>query len=85
RHALHLVYPPQVDARAPRVVGVEALLRWQHPLHGFVPPDLVIPLAEQNGSIFSIGDWVLDQACRPLREWHAQGCDDLRLAVNLST
>ncbi len=54
-------------------------------LHGFVPPDLFIPLAEQNGSIFSIGEWVLDQACRQLREWHDQGFDDLRMAVNLST
>ncbi|MFG0012594.1 cyclic-di-GMP phosphodiesterase BifA [Pseudomonas aeruginosa] len=85
RHELHLVYQPQVDYRDHRVVGVEALLRWQHPLHGFVPPDLFIPLAEQNGSIFSIGEWVLDQACRQLREWHDQGFDDLRMAVNLST
>lgn len=74
-----------MDYRDHRVVGVEALLRWQHPLHGFVPPDLFIPLAEQNGSIFSIGEWVLDQACRQLREWHDQGFDDLRMAVNLST
>lgn len=85
QHELHLVYQPQVDYRDHRVVGVEALLRWQHPLHGFVPPDLFIPLAEQNGSIFSIGEWVLDQACRQLREWHDQGFDDLRMAVNLST
>ncbi|MEM8240185.1 EAL domain-containing protein, partial [Morganella morganii subsp. sibonii] len=49
------------------------------------PPDLFIPLAVQNGSIFSIGEWVLDQACRQLREWHDQGFDDLRMAVNLST
>ncbi|MDN6858732.1 EAL domain-containing protein [Pseudomonas sp. CAN2814] len=85
RSELHLVYQPQVDYRDHRVVGVEALLRWQHPTQGWVPPDLFIPLAEQNGSIFSIGEWVLDQACRQLREWHDQGFDDLRLAVNLST
>lgn len=82
---LHLVYQPQVDYRDHRVVGVEALLRWQHPTQGWVAPDLFIPLAEQNGSIFSIGEWVLDQSCRQLREWHDQGFDDLRLAVNLST
>ena len=85
RNELHLVYQPQVDYRDHRVVGVEALLRWQHPEHGFVPPDLFIPLAEQNGSIIAIGEWVLDQACRQLREWHDQGFTDLRMAVNLST
>ncbi len=85
RSELHLVYQPQVDYRDHRVVGVEALLRWQHPTQGWVAPDLFIPLAEQNGCIFSIGEWVLDQACRQLREWHDQGFDDLRLAVNLST
>ena len=85
RSELHLVYQPQVDYRDHRVIGVEALLRWQHPTQGWVAPDLFIPLAEQNGSIFSIGEWVLDQSCRQLRDWHDQGFDDLRLAVNLST
>ncbi|WP_439859539.1 putative bifunctional diguanylate cyclase/phosphodiesterase [Pseudomonas sp. MBLB4136] len=80
-----LVYQPQVDYRDHRVVGVEALLRWQHPQHGLIPPDLFIPLAEQNGTIVPIGEWVLDQACRQLREWHDQGFDELRMAVNLST
>ncbi|WP_287028694.1 putative bifunctional diguanylate cyclase/phosphodiesterase [Pseudomonas sp. UBA6310] len=82
---LHVVYQPQVDYRNHRVTGVEALLRWQHPQHGFVPPDLFIPLAEQNGTIIPIGEWVLDQACRQLREWHDQGFSELRMAVNLST
>ncbi|MBM7061658.1 EAL domain-containing protein [Pseudomonas sp. UL073] len=81
----HLVYQPQIDYRDHRVVGVEALLRWQHPQHGFVAPDLFIPLAEQNGTIIPIGEWILDQACRQLREWHDQGFTDLRMAVNLST
>jgi diguanylate cyclase (GGDEF)-like protein len=82
---LHLVYQPQVDYRDHSVVGVEALLRWQHPEHGSVPPDLFIPLAEQNGSIIPIGEWILDQTCRQLREWHDQGFSELRMAVNLST
>lgn len=82
---LHLVYQPQVDYRDHSVVGVEALLRWQHPQHGFVPPDLFIPLAEQNGTIIPIGEWILDQTCRQLREWHDQGFTELRMAVNLST
>nr|WP_312231974.1 EAL domain-containing protein [Pseudomonas sp.] len=82
---LHVVYQPQISYRDHRVVGVEALLRWQHPQHGSVGPDLFIPLAEQNGSIIAIGEWVLDQTCRQLREWHDQGYGDLRMAVNLST
>jgi diguanylate cyclase (GGDEF)-like protein len=82
---LHLVYQPQIDYRDHNVVGVEALLRWQHPTHGFVPPDLFIPLAEQNGTIIPIGEWILDQACRQLREWHDLGFTELRMAVNLST
>jgi diguanylate cyclase (GGDEF)-like protein len=85
RNQLYLVYQPQISYRDNRVVGVEALIRWQHPEHGMVPPDLFIPLAEQNGTIIAIGEWVLDQACRQLREWHDQGFTDLRMAVNLST
>lgn len=85
RDQFHLVYQPQISYRDHRVVGVEALIRWQHPEHGLVPPDLFIPLAEQNGTIIPIGEWVLDQACRQLREWHDLGFTELRMAVNLST
>lgn len=85
RDQLYLVYQPQISYRDHRVVGVEALIRWQHPEHGLVPPDLFIPLAEQNGTIIAIGEWVLDQACKQLRDWHDQGFVDLRMAVNLST
>ncbi|MGE8420087.1 putative bifunctional diguanylate cyclase/phosphodiesterase [Pseudomonas sp.] len=85
RNQLYLVYQPQISYRDHRVVGVEALLRWQHPELGMVPPDQFIPLAEQNGNIITIGEWVLDQACRQLREWHDQGFSELRMAVNLST
>ena len=85
RNQLYLVYQPQISYRDHRVVGVEALLRWQHPELGMVPPDQFIPLAEQNGSIIRIGEWVLDQACRQLREWHDLGFSELRMAVNLST
>ncbi len=85
RDQFHLVYQPQISYRDHHVVGVEALIRWQHPEHGLVPPDLFIPLAEQNGTIIPIGEWVLDQACRQLREWHDQGFSELRMAVNLST
>lgn len=85
QNQLHLVYQPQVDYRDHSIVGVEALLLWQHPQHGFVAPDLFIPLAEQNGTIIPIGEWILDQSCRQLREWHDQGFSNLRMAINLST
>jgi EAL domain-containing protein (putative c-di-GMP-specific phosphodiesterase class I) len=85
RNQLHLVYQPQISYRDHRIVGVEALLRWQHPEHGLVPPDQFIALAEQNRSIIAIGEWVLNEACSQLREWHDQGFIGLRMAVNLST
>ncbi|MFC6337296.1 EAL domain-containing protein [Pseudomonas sp. CCM 7891] len=85
RGQFHLLYQPQISYRDNRVVGVEALLRWQHPDHGLIPPELFIPLAEQNRTIIPIGEWVLDQACRQLREWHDAGFTELRMAVNLST
>jgi diguanylate cyclase (GGDEF)-like protein len=82
---LELYYQPQLSSASQRVTGVEALLRWRHPQLGFVPPDQFIPLAEQSGLILAIGDWVLERACRQLREWHALGLEGLRMAVNLST
>lgn len=85
RHEFQLFYQPQIDYRDHRVVGVEALIRWRHPTQGLISPDLFIPLAEQNGCIIAIGEWVLDQACMQLREWHDQGFAELRMAVNLST
>ena len=81
----HLVYQPQIDLNTRQVIGVEALLRWHHPDRGMVPPDLFIPLAEQSGAIIAIGEWVLDQACRQLREWQQDGMPGLRMSVNLST
>lgn len=85
RNEFHLVYQPQVNLADHRVVGVEALLRWYHPERGLISPDLFIPLAEQSRAIIVIGEWVLDQACRQLREWHDAGRPHLRMSVNLST
>jgi diguanylate cyclase (GGDEF)-like protein/PAS domain S-box-containing protein len=81
---LRLHYQPQVD-RERRVVGVEALLRWQHPLRGLVPPGDFIPLAEDSGLILPIGAWVLEQACTQLRLWaDCAAMRELQVAVNVS-
>ena len=66
---LHLVYQPHVTLATGEVTGVEALLRWDHPLHGTVGPLQFIPLAERNGLIIPIGAWVLHEACRQLAAW----------------
>ncbi|WP_425287621.1 putative bifunctional diguanylate cyclase/phosphodiesterase [Pseudomonas marincola] len=81
----YLVFQPQIEYKHNQIVGVEALLRWSHPEHGLIPPDQFIPLAESNGQITAIGEWVLDQSCRQLRAWHDMGFNNLRMAVNLST
>jgi predicted signal transduction protein with EAL and GGDEF domain len=83
RGELELHYQPQVDADR-RMIGVEALLRWQHPELGMVPPSEFIPLAEETGLIVPIGDWVLRTACAQLEAWHRAGYADLHVAVNLS-
>jgi len=82
---LSLVFQPQVAYPHRHIVGVEALLRWKHPQHGFVPPDQFIPLAEQNGLIIPISDWALEQCCKQLHQWHQEGLLGLRMAINLST
>lgn len=80
---LVLYYQPQVDLRAGRVVGVEALLRWRHPERGMIMPDHFIPLAEESGLIDEIGLWAFKEACRQQVEWKMGGIS-LRVAVNLS-
>ncbi len=82
-HQFHLVYQPQINLESSRVIGAEALLRWEHPTRGMVPPDVFIPVAEANGSIVEIGQWVLDQACWQAARWASDGAP-LRIAVNLS-
>jgi len=80
---LHVVYQPQVDLINGRTVGVEALVRWRHPVRGLVTPDEFIPLAENSGLIFPLTDFVLDAALSQLAQWREAG-HDLRMAVNLS-
>jgi len=79
-----LHYQPQIDARTGDVVGVEALVRWRHPSDGLVSPLKFIPVAEETGLILPLGEWVLDEACRQLREWKDDGLSGLTMAVNLS-
>lgn len=79
-----LHYQPQFSVAADRITGVEALLRWNHPDDGMIPPDRFIPLAEETGLIVGLGDWVLEAACRQLKTWLDAGLPPLRMAVNLS-
>ncbi|MCE4053020.1 putative bifunctional diguanylate cyclase/phosphodiesterase [Pseudomonas sp. Au-Pse12] len=83
-HQFRLHYQPKFDASNGRPVGAEALLRWEHPQHGLLLPDKFIELAEKSGLIIAIGDWVLHEACRQMREWYVQGYTGWRIAVNLS-
>lgn len=79
-----LYYQPQLDIKTGQVVGVEALLRWQHPERGMVPPSDFIPLLEENRLIIPVGEWVLRTACAQSRAWRDEGLPPLRMAVNLS-
>ena len=69
RDQLHLVYQPIVTMRERSLAGFEALLRWRHPSRGLISPSTFIPIAEETGSILTIGEWVLDRVCRDLTEW----------------
>lgn len=84
RGQMRLHYQPLVDLSQERIAGVEALVRWQHPELGLVPPNRFIPLAEETSCIAAIGEWVLRQACRQGRRWHQDGHQHLQVAVNLS-
>jgi diguanylate cyclase (GGDEF)-like protein len=84
RDELRLHYQPSVNLATGAVVGVEALVRWQHPQHGLLYPDSFIPLADETGLITDIGDWVLYAACNQTRVWHEMGFKHLTVAVNVS-
>jgi diguanylate cyclase (GGDEF)-like protein/PAS domain S-box-containing protein len=80
-----LLYQPQVSLSRQRAVGMEALLRWQHPKHGLIAPDAFIQVAEEVGLIGDISRWVVDTAAAQLAHWIALGFSDLRMSVNLSS
>jgi diguanylate cyclase len=85
RGELILYYQPKFEAPNGPTIGAEALLRWQHPTRGLIQPDEFIPLAEKTGVILPIGEWVLDEACRQMREWRDAGRHNWTMAVNLSS
>jgi diguanylate cyclase len=84
REEFTLHYQPSVDLASGAIVGVEALVRWQHPQHGLLYPDKFIPLADETGLITDIGEWVLMAACKQTRAWHDMGFKTLTVAVNVS-
>ena len=90
RHAVEekqfvLYYQPQVDLSSKKIIGVEALIRWEHPTLGIIPPSEFIPLAEETGLIIPISEWVLETACRQNRQWQESGGSKIRMGVNISS
>jgi diguanylate cyclase (GGDEF)-like protein len=81
---LVLYYQPKIDTTSGLMMGAEALIRWEHPRHGLVPPMKFIPIAEDTGLIVPIGEWVLQVACEQARQWQKDGHGNVPIAVNVS-
>ena len=79
-----LVYQPQINLQTGEIVGVEALLRWEHPMHGTISPSEFIPFAEESGLIIDIGIWVIKTACAELSRWRMAGLPEIRMSINIS-
>lgn len=79
-----LYYQPKIDIGTSWAVGMEALVRWRHPVKGLISPGIFIPLAEESGLILPLGEWVLRTACRQLNDWQQQNMPGLQISVNLS-
>ncbi|WP_336746833.1 putative bifunctional diguanylate cyclase/phosphodiesterase [Paenibacillus sp. y28] len=85
RNELLLYYQPQIRTGVNQIIGVEALVRWNHPFKGILSPGAFIPLAEETGLIYEIGIWVLREACTQMRAWHKAGGPRIPISVNLSS
>ena len=85
REEFVLYYQPKVDVLARRISGVEALVRWKHPEQGIIAPNKFIPIAEENGLIVEIGQWVLRNACNQVRQWMNAGVPPISVSVNVSS
>ncbi|MCA1024211.1 EAL domain-containing protein [Halobacillus litoralis] len=79
-----LYYQPKFDIRSDDLVGIETLIRWNHPEFGLLSPARFIPLAEETGLITALGEWVIKESCRQMKEWYDKGCTDLVVSANLS-
>ena len=84
RRELTVHYQPKIDLNTGEITGAEALVRWNHPEHGPIPPGKFIPVAEDCGLILPIGNWVLHEACRQVRTWADAGLSLASIAVNIS-
>ena len=84
RNELEMYYQPQIDAANGRIIGAEALIRWNHPLHGLIMPGEFLPFAEESGLIVPISEWMIDTLCRDMAHWGTDGENALTLSLNLS-
>jgi diguanylate cyclase len=80
---LYLVYQPKINASSQEISGVEALIRWNHPVHGFLSPGLFIPALEKSGKMFDLTDWVIYKVCKQLNQWKKQGHTVCHVSVNI--
>ncbi|MFA9455982.1 EAL domain-containing protein [Halalkalibacter sp. AB-rgal2] len=83
-HEFQMFYQPLFDTKTGHISSVEALLRWKHPVYGYISPYDFIPLAEETGAIIGIGQWVLKEACNQIKDWHSQGIYSCSLSINFS-
>jgi EAL domain-containing protein (putative c-di-GMP-specific phosphodiesterase class I) len=85
KNQFYLTYQPKILLSDNTVVGAEALLRWNHPIHGLISPEIFIPIAEKSGLIVEIGNWVINQSCIACNNWKEAGFPDISVAINIST
>ncbi|WP_423409782.1 EAL domain-containing protein [Heyndrickxia sp. MSNUG] len=80
---LFVVYQPKICTNTKQIFGVEALLRWDHPMHGLVPPGVFIPILEENGKMHEVTDWIIDHVCKQISLWNLQGIKAFKIAINI--